>query len=287
MFDLKIFMVTFFKTIFVFLLGKWINFMQFVAPKEATRLAYKYFSEPREGQYLHYNLPAILLDADLTTLSVEAHTFPLFHWQNEGKKSILLVHGWESNAARWEPFLPFLKANFNVYAIEAPAHGMASGREFNVPLYSKFIQTTYQNHPFDYLIGHSMGGMASYYFTYNNPNVGFYKLVLLGAPAELDLLIQNYAKILKLNNRVLNQLEQYFIARFQFKFHQFSIAKFGSKINIPAFIAHDKHDVVVLFKEAEKINKALKNATLHPTEGLGHSLQDVNLYKAVVEFLEA
>jgi pimeloyl-ACP methyl ester carboxylesterase len=279
-------MVTFFKTIFVFLLGKWINLLQFVARKESARLAYKYFSEPREGSYLQKQTPFILTTAKRYILSYENHTFPLYNWENQGKKSILLVHGWESNAARWEFFLPFLTTNYNVFALDAPAHGMASGKEFNAVLYSQFIQIVHKNHPFDYLIGHSMGGMASYYFTYNNPNSGLFKLVLLGAPAELNLLIQNYAKILNLNTGVLNHLEAYFVAQFKFKFRQFSIAQFGSNILLPTFIAHDKEDDVVLFAEAEKLNKAIKNSILYQTTGLGHSLHDEKLYEKLVAFLE-
>jgi hypothetical protein len=50
-------------------------------------------------------------------------------------------------------------------------------------------------------------------------------------------------------------------------------------------IAHDIDDDVVLFEEAEKINRTWQQAFLHPTKGLGHSMQDEQLYAEVMDFL--
>jgi pimeloyl-ACP methyl ester carboxylesterase len=45
-----------------------------------------------------------------------------------------LVHGWESNASRWGNLLPYLKkSGSTIIAIDGPAHGLSSGKEFSIP----------------------------------------------------------------------------------------------------------------------------------------------------------
>jgi pimeloyl-ACP methyl ester carboxylesterase len=50
-----------------------------------------------------------------------------------------LVHGWESNASRWENLLPYLKKSGSTIAIDGPAHGLSSGKEFTQNMQNSFI----------------------------------------------------------------------------------------------------------------------------------------------------
>jgi pimeloyl-ACP methyl ester carboxylesterase len=69
---------------------------------------------------------------------------------------LFFVHGWESNASRWENLLPYLKkSGSTIIAIDGPAH-LSSGKEFSIPICR--IHSYCRKFKPQYLIGHSLGG---------------------------------------------------------------------------------------------------------------------------------
>lgn len=97
------------KKIFFFLftksIGLYINTLSFVFPKKASQLAYAFFTEPRIGKLSKDKLPKILKEAQTHTFKHNEHSFQTYTWKGNNT-TILLVHGWESNASRWENFCP-------------------------------------------------------------------------------------------------------------------------------------------------------------------------------------
>ncbi|NBL64491.1 alpha/beta fold hydrolase [Flavobacterium sp. NST-5] len=277
------------QKIFNFLLAKsiglYINLLSYVAPKKASRLAYKFFSEPRAGKIFQKNLPEILKGVKTEMLEEGIHHFPVYIWEG-GEKTVLLVHGWESNASRWENFLPYLqKSGCTIIALDAPGHGLSSGKEFSVPTYAEFVNIAAEKFRPQFIVGHSMGGATTLYYQqlYQNPEVE--KIVLLGAPSDLGTLVNNYAKLLSLNLKAVKMIENHFLEHFKIKIEEFSGKIFGSKIKIKGLIAHDIDDDVVAFEEAKKIAENWKNHHFIQTKGLGHSMHDESLYQEICHFL--
>ncbi|WP_298156909.1 alpha/beta fold hydrolase [Flavobacterium sp.] len=276
---LKLFLLT--KSI-----GGYINFLSLVYPKKAQQLAYRFFSEPRTGKLSSENLPEVLKKARKREFRFDKYTFQSYSWQGN-ENTILLVHGWESNAARWEKLLKFLqKTGCTVVAIDAPAHGMTTEKEFNVPRYAEFIREAVSAFQPKAIIGHSIGGAATIYHQYKFQNTSIKKLVILGAPSDLQTIIDQYITLLSLNKRSVSLLENHFIAHFNMSVSEFSATTFAKTLEIDGLIVHDTGDVVVAFSEAEKISRSWKNAQLIETKGLGHSLHDYALYQKIVDFLE-
>lgn len=265
--------------------GCYINLLSFLNPKKATQLAYQLFSEPRAGKLQLDVLPELLQEAEKETLTYQSHEFQTYSWKGN-HQIILLVHGWESNASRWEKLLPYLKkTGKTIVALDAPAHGLTSGKEFNVPLYTACIEVAVRKFKPETLIGHSIGGAACIYFQHRFQNENLSKIVLLGAPSDMQILISNYLKLLSLNSKMELLLENYFIANFNFKLADFSGKLFAENITIPALIAHDMDDTIVLFEEGKKIASSWKNSTFIATQGLGHSMHDADLYSEIIRFL--
>lgn len=274
-----------FNKIVIKSIGFYINSLSYVFPEKAVNLAYKFFSEPREGRLLLTTLPAILKEAKNEFITFENDKFPIYIWEGN-QNIILLVHGWESNASRWEKMLPFLsKSGSTIIAIDAPAHGLSSGKEFNVPRYSSFLNIVVQKFHPQTLIGHSLGGSACLYYQHHYTNTSISKMVLLGAPSDLKILIQNYVNLLSLNSKVVQLIENYFIDRFHLKIENFSGKIFGSSLKIKGIIAHDHDDLVVSFEEGKKIAESWKNATFIETKGLGHSMHNDELYQKITHYL--
>ncbi|WP_281231968.1 alpha/beta fold hydrolase [Flavobacterium gelatinilyticum] len=265
--------------------GSYINFLSYVRPQKAMELSYALFSQPRVGRLKKEKLPKVLKNTETEIFHHNEHHFQTYIWKGNETK-ILLVHGWESNAARWKKTLPHLqKSGSTIIAIDAPAHGQSSGKEFNIPLYAEFINKAVEKYQPAIIIGHSIGGAACVYHQYLFPNTSITKMVILGAPSDLKTLIDNYIAMLSLNNKMLPLLESKFINRFNFKLEDFSGKKFASGFTIPGFIAHDTADNIVAFAEGQKIASNWKNSQFIETSGLGHGMHDNDLYDKVIEFL--
>ena len=271
--------------VFTKFIGVYINLLSFVFPKKASQLAYAIFSEPRTGKLSKNNLPKILQETQTETFQHNEHHFQTYTWKGNDTV-ILLIHGWESNASRWENILPYLKkSGSTIIAIDGPAHGLSSGKEFNVPKYAEFIDIAVRKFLPRYLIGHSIGGNACLYYQSVYQNAAIQKMVILGAPSDFRIILNNYVALLSLNSKISKTLEDHYLKHFKLKLEQFSGQLFASKLDIKGLIAHDVDDTVVLFEEGKKIASSWKNSRFIETAGLGHSMHDDDLYKKVALFL--
>ena len=277
------------QKLFTFLLSKslwlYINILSYIYPKKASWLAYKFFSHPRDGRLLKESLPEILKEADAEMITHNDFLFQVYTWKGNDTK-VLLMHGWESNASRWELLIGYLKkSGCTIIALDAPAHGLSSGAEFNITRYAEFVNVIVQKVKPQYLVGHSLGGAAALFFQSHYPNDYIKKMVVLGAPSDLTTILRNYRGMLSLNSNVFKLLEQHFFEYFKIKTKEFSGSIFVTKIKAKGLIAHDKGDTVVAYKEAEKIAKAWPEAKFITTTGLGHSLHGESLYNSIYSFL--
>ena len=277
------------KKAFYFLLTKsigfYINLMSFVFPEKAAQLAHGYFSEPRKGKLTKDKLPKTLQGAQLKTIQYNEDTIQTYIWKGN-ETVILLIHGWESNSSRWKKMLPYLKkSGSTIIAIDGPAQGLSSGKEFTVTKYAEFMDIVVKKYQPHHIIGHSLGGKASLYYQYKYQNPGIQKMVILGAPSDFNIIFNNFIKLLGLNNKVEKALEKKYTALLNHDLDLFSAREFASKIEVKGFLAHDIDDIVVLFKEGKKIAGTWKNVHFMQTKGLGHKLHDEDLYQKVCAFL--
>lgn len=266
-------------------IGLYINLLSFIFPEKANQLAYALFSEPRDGKLLKDNLPAILKETEKETYQREGESFQTYTWKGN-EDVILLVHGWESNASRWEKLLAYLKkSGSTIIALDAPGHGLSSGKEFNIPQYAAFIDVLVQKFEPKYLIGHSLGGKTCLYYQSTYQSNSIEKMVILGSPSDFKIILNNYITLLSLNAKISKGLENHYLNHFNLKMEQFSGKFFASKIKTKGLIAHDTEDTIVLFEEAKKIASSWEDAVFIETKGLGHSLHDEELYQKVYQFL--
>lgn len=267
-------------------IGLYINLLSYWNAEKATLLAYQLFSHPRDGRLQKDNLPQVLQDAITETLHLDEDHFQTYIWK--GNETVtLLIHGWESNASRWEKLLPYLKESGNtIVAVDAPAHGLSSGNEFNVPQYARYIDILIQKYQPQFIIGHSLGGIATTYYQYHYTDHNLKKMVLLGAPSDFKILIENYVKMLSLKPSLRRFLMDNTRRKFAIDINDFSGEKFLEATTLEGLIVHDTNDSVVAFSEAKKLASSWKHATFIETSGLGHSMHDDALYRKIIAFLE-
>ena len=266
--------------------GLYLNFLVYIFPKKAQKLSYTLFSSPRAGKFKDNKLPKFLQVAVADKFTYLDYSVQTYVWQGNDEV-ILLIHGWESNTSRWKKALPhLLSLGKTIVAIDAPAHGLTSGTEFNVPIYAEIIQLAIEKFKPDYLIGHSIGGAALVYNQYKYPNANIKKQILLGTPDEVIIIFRNYFKLLSLNNKNQKLFLNYFEVKYNIDITTFSGTTFAKNNKTETLIIHDQTDAIVLFEEGKKLEKAFEFGTFVQTNLLGHSLHSDQVYQKIVSFLQ-
>ncbi len=266
-------------------IGAKINAVSLYDRKKAAKQAFYIFCTPRAGR-VSEEQDSYLHPAKSLILENDKNKIQCYHWPGTGKK-LLLIHGWESNTYRWHLLIEELQAKqYDIYAIDAPAHGHTSGRILYVPLYAAAIESAVKKFQPEVIIAHSIGGLATIFHTYHYCPKILKKLALLGSASELSEIMRDYKKILRLNNRTMNALEQLVIKRFGFNFKDFSGAAFAKAIQIPTLLVHDKYDRITPVEASRAIHKSIEGSTLIETEGFGHSLHQKEVREEVLRFIE-
>ncbi len=269
-------------------IGKTLNATSVIAPRFASKKALSLFATPRKGRYTAKQTQ--LMDAfvqnqlDYDGLKITTY----YHTGNETAKTILLAHGWESNASRWNYlFEAFKTEGYNIVALDAPAHGKSDGKQFNAVLYSECITVVAQHYKPHVIIGHSVGGMASVFAMHNHNLETVKKLVLLGAPAHFTGVFSRYKSMMGFNQKISNGLDNIVLERFKKPVSYFSSANFTSNFTIDGLIIHDKKDLIIPFEDALLYHNRFKNSELISTNGFGHGLRDVSLIPKIISFINA
>lgn len=273
------------STILVKTVGGLINSLSIIAPKYASKKALQLFATPRKGRYTEAQ-KTLLDSAFFEVLDVENHQIATYRWPGKNK-TILLVHGWESNASRWSYLLEDLKAqDYTIVALDAPAHGRSNGKQFTAILYAEFINYVVKKHQPEVIIGHSVGGMATIYglHHYDLPSVS--KIITLGSPAHFTGVFNRYVNMMDYNERIAKGFNRIVIERYHNSIDYYNAANFTSEFtNIEGLIIHDKYDKIIPYEDGELYASKFKNSEFISTTGLGHGLKDVALTSKIIDFI--
>jgi len=267
--------------------GTYFNFIAIFSKKKAAIKAFTLFCTPRKGKLLPHQKD-YLNQFNKEVVSVVDHKIQTYHWKESNGPTVLLCHGWESNAFRWRNLIEKLQAKgFHIISFDAPGHGASSGAHLHVPIYEACTSELIKKYQPKYVIGHSIGGLALLYSLYKSPQESVEKVVSLGAPSDLEDIMNNYQKLVGFNQRVLDGLDRYFQERFSFGMDEFSMAKLIKSVDKKGLIVHDLGDRIAPYQAAVAIHANWQNAQLITTEGLGHSLHQDQVNDQIISFLEA
>jgi len=267
------------------LVGFFINIISLFSRKLAARMALYLFSKPLKGG-INEDQSDFLGSSFREEILVNNIPVMTYRWLGKNK-TILLAHGWESNAARWRYLIePLNKLNYNVIALDAPAHGRSGSNRFNAILYADFIKAVTKKFNPDIVIGHSVGGMATAFSQNKHEITNIKKLILLGAPSEYTDVLKRYYKMMGYSKRTSNAINNLIQTRFNAEPISFSTARYLESLEIEGLIIHDEEDNVIPYSDALKINKSFKNSRLITTNGFDHSMIDESISNHIYEFLE-
>ncbi len=263
----------------------YLNTLALFQPEKAGALAFQIFCTPRQGR-LREKDSAFLDTADeQQDLYVNDLNVRCYHWRGPGP-TVLLVHGWESNAARWQRLIRQLRAKgFDVVAVDGPGHGQSGSRQFNVPLYAQLLAAVVEHYQPQSLVGHSIGGFASIFLLHEGEAPSVRQLAILGTPAELVHILDGYQRLLGLSNRVMRGFERVFRRRFGRSFADFSGPAMVRSLEVEGLIVHDLNDPTVPYADALSYADHWPQARFVTTRSQGHRLNGDGVPEVVVGFL--
>jgi pimeloyl-ACP methyl ester carboxylesterase len=274
------------KTLLIAIVGTYLNFISLFSERYAANRAMLLFSTPRKGNITREQ-DEFLGTAFQEELKFENYPIMTYRWLGK-KETVLLVHGWESNSARWRNLIINLKQKgYNIVAVDAPAHGHSGSKVFNALLFSEFIYVAIKHFHPKIIVGHSVGGMATVFCLKQYGLKIIQKLILIGVPSEFKGVLKRYTNMMGYNQRIIQQINTLVLERFGAPPESFSTSKFIEDVDSKGLVIHDEDDPVIPYSDALEIKDSFKDSTLITTKGMGHSLNNETVASYIYNFIKA
>lgn len=267
-------------------MGLYLNSLAYINADKAQLAAFGLFCRPlrtaiSEKQRIFFN------SAEKFTLENDDATVQVYKW-GTGSKKIVFLHGWQSHSYRWKTYIDALnKEDYTIYAMDAPGHGLSSGKFLTVPVYGALIhQLILELGEVHTIVGHSLGGFSLLYSFHQNPLLPVSKLILMAPPGEASDFLEFYKKTLGLSEKVIELVVDRFRQLYNVTPDYFSSKRFASSVNLPGLIIHDEGDTEAPYQYSINIHKEWKRSKLISSRGLGHNLKSPTIVSEVVNYIE-
>ncbi|MEN8124360.1 MAG: alpha/beta hydrolase [Bacteroidota bacterium] len=262
--------------------------LQFLSKNLTVRFLAKIFETPPK-----FKIPEREIMMQESTKN-ETHHIPsiqkdiMVYTYGYSKKKVLLLHGWSGRGTQMHHLADkILENRMMVVTLDAPAHGLSSGKTTNMLEYLETIEFIEKKYgPFDAAIGHSWGGMTLLNAAARKSNIK--KLVIIGADDKISDVIKSFVKKFELSPILIDKMIKYYNKKLKFDINSFSSGNAAKKIKIPTFIIHDSQDRFVPVSSAYKIRQNIHDGLLLITNGLGHHkiFKDKKVTQKIIEFIQ-
>lgn len=197
------------------------------------------------------------------------------HAGGEGPR-VLLVHGWGSRSDYLATMIDgLLAAGSEVVALDWPGHGASPRRSLTMIEAVRAVDAAWRHFDsFDVGIGHSFGGAslacAAGAVVCDVPARVPEKLVLIGAPSEMNWLVKGFGRMLALSPAAQAAFEGMIERLSGRPIDGFDAARILAALRIPVLVIHAEDDKEVPAAHARRYGAAGPNISLHWANGLGH-----------------
>jgi len=221
-----------------------------------------------------------------TKYVVEGRKFYTYTF-GEGDRSLLLLHGFCSNGARWRKYInPLIEAGYKVTVMDAPGHGTSPGIFMSVPSYIKTTKAVLQSQAsWSGILSHSMGSLVGSIALRELPEVQIEKLVLMNTFATCSRLMTQFALFLGIEDRVISHTRDWIPEYTGRPLSHYTLLDSFPNHDFSGLLIHDTSDVIVPKDESLKIRNFFPNWDVEVTHGLGHNLRSPDTINRTLQFL--
>jgi len=262
--------------------------MSRIIPSRTAKKALNKFVRPRRTELKNWENNAEVLG---TRFSLDS-SISAIRWTSQSngldkKKTLLLVHGWESRATQMYGLVPNLLAlGYQVVGVDMPAHGHSLGEISHAEVFVQTVLLAQEKlGTFDVVIGHSMGAGASGLAL--SRGLITKKLVLISGPSSIENVLRNFSKFVGLSKLSTDKFVDHASELVGKNASEMDAINLKGNIDVPTLIIHDHHDVEVPISESKRMMPKFVNAELYVTQGLGHRkiLKSVEVIDKISTFL--
>ena len=244
------------------ILSSGVRLLDAVAPAVAQRLTWKWFGTPQRRTEKPFPIGH--------PFSVREEGPELAVWDWGDGRTVLLVHGWNGNAAQLSGFVsPLLRSGYYVAAPDLPAHGASGGRQTHVrDLAAALLRLGRRVGPVHAVIAHSFGAAAAVIAL--SEGLGAERAVLIAPPVDLP----RYARLFCRTAGLSTPSEDAFLRRIDTALggrERYDLLGMAARLSARALLLHDPADREVPFEDAQALARAWPGARLDALPGAGHT----------------
>ncbi len=262
-----------------------------VSPRRAAEKAFELFCTPYDGRSAK-KIPPVFHKAEKISFRFNEITVTGFRFRpsHPNHKKVLIVHGFSSNAYKFEKYVtPLLKEGFELVLFDAPAHGASGGKLINAMIYKNVLLAAEKKFgPFYSMIAHSLGGLAASLAFEELPEMEKRKLVLIAPATETTTAVSNFFRMFPLDENTREAFVRLIEEIAEKNISYFSVSRVIKNIEAPVLWIHDKQDTICPYKDVQPlVDWQPSHVQFIVTEQLGHSriYKDNAIVSAVTRFL--
>lgn len=266
-------------------------------PGLVGRQALAVFGMPLGQPGVNESQRAVLARAQASFVESMSRRVRVYRWQARDARlgrTVLLVHGWASRAARMVDWVdPLTAAGYDVVALDLPAHGESQGRSVNVTEMACAVRRVAEEcGPIYAFMTHSFGALVSARaLSQGDPRYGarveVERLIMVGAPISLYELANRFGEWVGLSEKGLAAHNQRCREVVDHAWERYDVPSLLSDFDTPTLVIHDRGDKEQPVENCAFIGSRLRNARCLVTDGLGHRriLQDPAVIARCIAFL--
>jgi len=263
-------------------------FLSSFSKRKAAEDAFKLFCTPHTRS--KKALSKVFTHAEKLELDFQQYKIRGYRWNKNSQKKALVLHGFESTVANFERYITGLvEKDYQVLALDAPAHGYSSGRTIDAVVYKELVQFIWSNFgPIDSFLAHSFGGLALCLALEEIPHPATTKIVLVAPAVETKTAIDNFFLFLKLPSNLRTEFDKVIFDKGSHPPEWYSIARMAPDIKGQVLFLQDKDDALTPFSDVKPImDRNYPNFRFIISKGLGHRriYRDEQSVKSILDFL--
>jgi len=264
------------------------KFLQYLSPQLATKFAFKLFMTPfrfkrpiREDKMYQEAVKKQVLIPELKK-KIQVYKY------GKSDKKVLLIHGWAGRGTQlFKIAESFLERGYETISFDATGHGESDAKTSAMPEFVTSMFVLEKNFgPFDFAIGHSLGGMALLNAVKQGLQVK--KIAIVGSGNSIIGICNQFINRLGLKPKISILLKKRMDAVLGYDSEMLSAYVAAKSVKIPTLVMHDTQDDDVPVSCAHDIRQNLVDSELKITDGLGHRriLTDAEVITTMISFFE-
>ncbi len=247
--------------------------MTAVNPELAASKAFRFFETVRSPKMKRRELD-FFENAKYFTVHSDYGDIKVYESGNVNGKTIILIHGWESNAGSMAGVMKELsELGYHVISFDLPAHGFHGQKRTNLKectsVMCSVLNRIRTDHPIS-IVSHSFGSFVTANALYKT-NKSVDQLLFLTSPDTSRGFFESFRDTIDLPNSAYEHLIKKAENLLQEALDEVTIIKRLKKASYKKLtIIHDQYDKVIPFSNSERISTSLEKTELLRFERIGH-----------------